>query len=144
MVILFFLRKYPLRLTSIFFFLIPYRPHSHTSYSETLVDVDRTHRDYSSPIDLAEREYRSRVQPNYREEVRIAGSTVDGPRYRHGHKASSRVSDSTVDPPHPVATVIHESTVIDETVEPQSKSEMGYYDDDGKSTKRPLFPKSPL
>jgi hypothetical protein len=129
--------KHPVILEKAFWltFLPSSRPHSHASYSETLVDIDRTHRDYTSPIDAAEREYRSRVQPNYREEVRITGTTVDAPAYRSGHKASSRVSDATVDPPHHVPVYHREATVIDETVEAPtySKSNMGYYDDDGKS-----------
>lgn len=121
-----------LQLTS---FLPSSRPHN--SYSETLVDIDRTHRDYSSPIDAAEREYRSRVQPHYhREEVRVTGTTVDGSSYRPGYKEPSRADHSTVDPPHYHRPAYHrESTVVDETVDAPSQpksNKMGYHDDDGK------------
>ncbi len=93
------------------------RPRSH--HSDSLVEVD-TIRPFSSAIDIAEREYRSRVQPNY-PEASLVGSTVD--------------------PPAPVRSVYREDVKITEdTIEvprrnTARKSRMGYYDEHGKSYK---------
>jgi hypothetical protein len=46
---------------------VRHRPHRHH------------HNHLNSRIDIAERDYRSRFQPNFREEVRIE-TTVDGPK----------------------------------------------------------------
>ncbi|TPX19014.1 uncharacterized protein E0L32_011331 [Thyridium curvatum] len=115
--------------------------HASSSYSETHIETDRHshHRDYSTPIDVAEREYRSRFQPNYREEVHVTGSTVDGPRYPSYHQESaSRVDDTTVDPPTQRPVYHKDVKITEETVEvprysntPRQKSKMGYYDEDG-------------
>ncbi|KAK2075281.1 hypothetical protein P8C59_009420 [Phyllachora maydis] len=70
-----------------------------TSYSESRVEVDSYIRPYSSAIDEVEREYRARVQPAYREQVRIAGSTVDPPSHRPVYKETIRVDETVVDPP---------------------------------------------
>jgi hypothetical protein len=135
------------------------RPQS--SYSETHVEFDKTSRVHSTPIDVAEREYRARFQPNYREEastvdgatrrgpiyketVRI-DETLDTPRYPASfHKTSTVVDETTVDPPSAIRPVHHKDvTIIDETVEIRKvpskhhhhttkSSKMGYYDDEGK------------
>ncbi|KAK1764067.1 hypothetical protein QBC33DRAFT_580571 [Phialemonium atrogriseum] len=128
----------------------------HTTYTETHIDIERPRQDYRSPIDVAESEYRARFQPNYREEVRVTGTTVDAPSYHSGHKQSSRVGETTVDAPHyypryqqssrvdettvdpPHHRPVHRSnatTLVDETTvdAPRySKSRMGYHDDDGQ------------
>ncbi|KAK0655858.1 hypothetical protein B0T16DRAFT_451486 [Cercophora newfieldiana] len=140
-----------------------YREEHHTrpqsSYSESRIEIDRSHRPHNSVIDVAEREYRSRFQPNYRDEVNVVGTTVDGPSYRPAfketvridettvdvprhapiYKESVRVSESTIDPPAP-RSVFHKSDVkfTEETVDAPryatstaQKSKMGYYDEDG-------------
>jgi hypothetical protein len=108
-------------------------------YSTTQIDVElpRHHRHHkekrefvferphhqnnhlNSRIDIAEREYRSRFQPAYREEVRVE-TTVDPPReYRSRFQPTYREGvrvETTVDPPK-------QDIVTDK---------MGYYDEDGK------------
>ena len=130
------------------------RPQS--TYSES--HTDKKHRTANTVIDVAESEYRSRVQPNYRNEFSVVGTTVDAPSHRSSFKASSHVDKYTVDSATP-RPVYHESThvtgttvdtpaprssfhqkvdIVEETVDssryaPQPKqSKMGYYDEDGK------------
>ncbi|KAI1843656.1 hypothetical protein JX265_008514 [Neoarthrinium moseri] len=111
-----------------------------TSYSETFVEVDRQHRPQYSAIDQIERQYRSRYQPSYQEDVRV-GTTVDA----HSSHASRpvydeqvRITETTVDASKPQPSYHKETKVVEETVEyPRSfhsgaqKSRMGYYDEDG-------------
>lgn len=61
-----------------------------------------------SAIDVAESEYRARVQRNFRKDDQVAGTTVDGPGFapslvsRTSNTSSSKASshsDVTVDPP---------------------------------------------
>ncbi|KAJ9155621.1 Woronin body major protein [Pleurostoma richardsiae] len=110
------------------------RPYS--TYSDTRVEVDTTHRPYSSQIDNIEREYRSRVQPSYREEIHV-GSTVDPPSHRPVYEETVRVDQSTVDPPRGLPSYHQDTHITEETVEVpryntyQQKSKMGYYDEDG-------------
>ncbi|AEO65254.1 uncharacterized protein THITE_2086740 [Thermothielavioides terrestris NRRL 8126] len=132
------------------------RPKS--TYSETRIEVDTTHRAHNTAIDVAESEYRSRFQPNYRKEFSVTGSTVDGPGYNPTHKTSTHVDEytvdgprsrpvykesvevtgTTVDPPAPRSTYHEKVDIVEETVEvpryPKAqpkKSKMGYYDEDG-------------
>ncbi|KAK3939446.1 hypothetical protein QBC46DRAFT_364827 [Diplogelasinospora grovesii] len=80
-------------------------PRPRTTYSETHIDIDinKTHRRQNSAIDIAEHEYRSRFQPNYREEASVVGTTIDTPSHRPAHKTYSRetirVDETTVDGP---------------------------------------------
>lgn len=155
------------------------RPHS---THETIVDYDRRPQAYSSPIDVAEREYRARVQPSFQETQKESysyaveaprrhtssysskqahvGSTVEVPvRPAKSYYSSSHVAGTTVDVPKPVRSYSRHTTVVDETVEPrklpshkpsrgtsaeetvetrkyipkQTKSKMGYYDDDASA-----------
>ncbi|KAK5660681.1 hypothetical protein OQA88_12045 [Cercophora sp. LCS_1] len=134
-----------------------HKPHS--SYTESRIELDRSHRPHDSVIDLAEREYRARFQPNYREEGPVSGTTVDAPFHRPAfkesiridettvdtprnlplYKESVRVTESTVDAPRP-RSVFHKSDVkiTEETVDATrytpstvSKAKMGYFDEDG-------------
>ncbi|KAK4116932.1 hypothetical protein N656DRAFT_698898, partial [Canariomyces notabilis] len=112
------------------------RPQS--TYTESRIEIDAQHRPYGSAIDVAESEYRSRVQPNYRKEVHVTGTTVDPPSYRPTYKASTvHVTGSTVDPPAPRSVYHKDVKITEETVEyprstaPSQKSKMGYYDEDG-------------
>ncbi|KAH8886754.1 hypothetical protein GQ53DRAFT_768985 [Thozetella sp. PMI_491] len=109
-----------------------------TTYSESRIEVDRNHRPYDTPIDVAEREYRARFQPNYREEVRVTGTTVDPPSHqRPVFKESVRVDEYTVDASVPRPQFHKETKVVEETIEfpryqnPSQKAKMGYYDEDG-------------
>jgi hypothetical protein len=118
---------------------------------------------------LAEREYRARFQPNYKEEVSYTvdgatrrgpstyketvriDETVDAPRYPSSsfQKTSTVVDETTVDVPAPVRPYREDVTIIDETVEiprkPSRKhhhhhtAKMGYYDDEGESSLCFLF-----
>ncbi|OIW31219.1 hypothetical protein CONLIGDRAFT_700960, partial [Coniochaeta ligniaria NRRL 30616] len=131
------------------------RPRS--SYSETHVEYDTKSRSHHhhNPIDIAEREYRARFQPSYREETRVGTTvdaparrpafketvrieeTVDTPRFQNYQQSASVVDETTVDAPRAPSVYRKDVTVIDETVNyPKKhhhhhKSKMGYYDDDG-------------
>ncbi|KAI0188505.1 hypothetical protein EV127DRAFT_454559 [Xylaria flabelliformis] len=132
-------------------------------YAESSIEVDRHHKPHYSAIDRIEREYRARVQPSvYREETRVAGTTVDTPTYRpqfkdhhtpvtgatidtpsHIPHYADKVSftEETVDSPAPksAAPSYHKDVKItEETIEyprhssAYQKSRMGYYDEDGQ------------
>lgn len=91
-----------------------YREEHHkpqSSYAESRIEIDRSHRPHNTAIDVAEREYRSRFQPNYRDEVKV-GSTVDG--FRSNHKESIHFDETTVDVPAP-RSVFKQSTYVDNT-----------------------------
>ncbi|KAL2074095.1 hypothetical protein VTL71DRAFT_7873 [Oculimacula yallundae] len=148
------------------------RPSKHTS---THIDVELPHRRQhpqatsvyiegpqrrryeGTQIDVAEREYRSRFQPSYREEtrfeatvdppafvpsyreeVRVSGTTVDPPRFQGTQGIAQRshvhISEETVDPPRSQAQRSHVH-VSEETVNPprftRKSDKMGYYDEDG-------------
>ncbi len=92
-------------------------PHSHAhSHFDSRIEVDTTHRQHSSAIDIAEREYRSRIQPNYRDEVDVIRTTVDAPRASSTFHEDIKVTEQTVDFPR----------------RSHHKSKMGYYDENGK------------
>ncbi|KAK3903507.1 hypothetical protein C8A05DRAFT_43264 [Staphylotrichum tortipilum] len=134
-----------------------HRPQS--THYESRVEFDDNHRPHNSVIDVAESEYRSRVQPNYHKEfsVTAASSTVDAPRFgssfqptstvdeftvdasspRSTYTKSAHVTGSTVDVPAPRSTFQNKVSIVEETVDaPRSrsatKSKMGYYDEDGQ------------
>lgn len=113
-----------------------------TTFSESSVDIDVRRDYYDSPIDIAEREYRTRYQPNYREEARtFADSTVDGGHFpQQQQQQSFSVEDSTtVDAPlvQPQgSTFTRKTKVVEDIVEPSTFSraksnKMGYYDEEG-------------
>ncbi|KAG7291782.1 hypothetical protein NEMBOFW57_001802 [Staphylotrichum longicolle] len=132
------------------------RPQS--TYSESRIEFDTKHRPHNSVIDVAESEYRSRVQPNYRKEFSVTGSTVDGSGFRPSFKASTHVDEftvdasaprstykesvhvtgTTVDAPAPRSTYQEKVNIVEETVDAprnasrrKQSSKMGYYDEDG-------------
>jgi hypothetical protein len=80
------------------------------------VNVDFGRRRYpDTEIDVAERQYRSKFQPNYREEV-----------------------DVTIDPPRSQPSIHREYGATEETVDrPRFSSNMGYHDEDGKAASSP-------
>ncbi|TAQ83318.1 hypothetical protein B7494_g8359 [Chlorociboria aeruginascens] len=90
---------------------VPHRRHYDTTEVDIEVDRHRPHHD--SKIDIVEREYRSRFQPNYREEIRVGGTTVDPPRFQPSQREHIRVTEETIDPPR------------------FQSNKMGYYDEDG-------------
>lgn len=98
--------------------LLPHRPHlsdilpHHRPRYDTEVDIkveqprrrqpqQQQQPQYETEIDINEREYRSRFQPRYREEVRVNQTTVNPPpRYAQSTiREDIRVNQSTVDPP---------------------------------------------
>ncbi|KAL2158446.1 hypothetical protein VTH06DRAFT_4494 [Thermothelomyces fergusii] len=118
------------------------RHRPHTTYSETRIEVDTEHHSHNSVIDVAESEYRARIQPNYRKEPSVVGSTVDGSTFSHSSKASSiasshtdvytvdfphhhrpvhkelvHVTGTTVDPPAPRSTYHEKVNIVEETVD---------------------------
>ncbi|OAA46965.1 woronin body major protein [Metarhizium rileyi] len=106
-----------------------FRP-GRTEYTDTRIEIDTHQRPYSSPIDVAEREYRERYRPVYH-------TTVDVPSRPQYQTEDVRVNEYTVEE-RPVKAPLHQQVKFsDETVEParfsqaQQKSNMGYYDEDG-------------
>ncbi|EFY85599.1 woronin body major protein [Metarhizium acridum CQMa 102] len=106
-----------------------FRP-GRTEYTDTRIEIDTHQRPYSSPIDVAEREYRERFRPVYH-------TTVDAPTRPQYQTEDVRVNQYTVEE-RPVQTSVHQQVKFsEETVEParfsqaQQKSKMGYYDEDG-------------
>ncbi|KAI0388958.1 hypothetical protein F5Y17DRAFT_473808 [Xylariaceae sp. FL0594] len=129
-----------------------------STFSESSVEVDRHHKPHYSPIDRIEREYRARVQPSvYKDEFRVAGTTVDTPTHRphfqenisvtgttidtpvHRPHFTEKVSvtEETIDTPKAVPSYRKDVKITEETVEyprhssAYQKSRMGYYDEDG-------------
>lgn len=74
------------------------------------IDLGRRSQYQESELDVTERQYRSRFQPNYREEVNV---TVDAPRSQPSVHQEYRDTEETVDAP-------------------RFSDKMGYYDEDGK------------
>ncbi|KAG7101610.1 Woronin body major protein like [Verticillium longisporum] len=106
-----------------------HRPQRH-DFSESYVEVDRTHQHYDTPLDCIEREYRERCQPrNSREEV----NNCDRP---------GRIinAEYTVEPARTHRPSFRETAreKVKYTVEGaarrfrETKAKMGYYDDDGR------------
>merc|ERR1711977_226878 len=93
---------------------LPHRRHHH---HDTTVHIEgpQRRRYEGTQIDVAEREYRSRFQPSYREETRFE-ATVDPPRFQ-AQRSHVHVSEETVDPPR----------------FSRKSNKMGYYDEDGGS-----------
>lgn len=134
---------------------LPHRRHHH---HDTTVHIEgpQRRRYEGTQIDVAEREYRSRFQPSYREEtrfeatvdppsfqpqqyreeVRVSGTTVDPPHFSGPQREQVRFTEETVDPPRFQAQRSHVH-VSEETVDPprfsRKSNKMGYYDEDGKS-----------
>ena len=106
------------------------RPQGTTEYTDTRIEVDRHqhHHHHSTPIDVAEREYRQRYRPVYHEgyehsKAIVNEETVDG---ASGFQQQQPYFKETI-------------KVTEETVEPSRHHhhhhhhpKMGYYDDDGK------------
>ncbi|SPN99826.1 uncharacterized protein DNG_02678 [Cephalotrichum gorgonifer] len=109
-----------------------YRP-SHADFAETRVEVDKhsQHLFASTPVDVAEREYRSRVQPSF------YNTTVDGAQYRPVQQTTTtRVEEFAVDASRPSRICSEDRSYVNNTTVEASrvsapKSKMGYYDDDG-------------
>ncbi|KAI1635832.1 hypothetical protein F4809DRAFT_663497 [Biscogniauxia mediterranea] len=121
-----------------------HRPQS--SHSETIIKFDHHHhKDHHhqhkapypeySPIDEIEREYRSRVQPAYKED------TTDYPVRRPSPSYSEKFesTETTVDSPKIVPVPHQDTAIVEEIIEyprhrrssSKSKPRMGYYDDAG-------------
>ncbi|TGJ82635.1 hypothetical protein E0Z10_g6124 [Xylaria hypoxylon] len=135
-----------------------YQPqYAPSSYTESSVEVDYQHKPHYSAIDHIEREYRARIQPSYREEVHVTGTTVETPSHRpqfgdhvtvtgatvdtpsHIPHYAGKVSftEETIDTPKATPSYHKDIKVTEETVEyprhssAYQKSKMGYYDEDG-------------
>ncbi|QPG96172.1 hypothetical protein C2857_003424 [Epichloe festucae Fl1] len=101
-----------------------------TEYTDTRIEIDNRTGPYSSPIDIAEREYRERFRPAY-------STTVDASRPQY-HTEDIRFNEHTVEGrPHLQSSVKEEVNFTEETVQParftraEQKANMGYYDEDG-------------
>merc|ERR1711977_721062 len=115
---------------------LPHRRHHH---HDTTVHIEgpQRRRYEGTQIDVAEREYRSRFQPSYREETRFE-ATVDPPSFQpQQYREEVRVSGTTVDPPHFSGPQREQVRFTEETVDPprfsRKSNKMGYYDEDGGS-----------
>ncbi|KAG9258731.1 woronin body major protein [Emericellopsis atlantica] len=108
-----------------------------TNYTNTHIEVDAAApaaaQAFTSPIDVAERQYRERyTRPQF-------NVTVDGPgRATYQSGTTTNVNNFTVDARVPgSAPKVDSKFISDETVEParystaHQKSKMGYYDEDG-------------
>lgn len=92
-------------------FTSPFQPRFREEYTESHIDTDRIHRPYSSPIDLAERQYRERFRPS-------SGFTVESSRSVYQEPQSSKPFTETVEPP--VFSIY------------EQKAKMGYHDNEGQ------------
>lgn len=106
-----------------------YRP-GRTEYTDTRIEIDNRTGPYTSPIDIAEREYRERFRPAY-------STTVDASRPQY-HTEDIRFNEHTVEGrPHLQSSVKEEVHFTEETAQParftraEQKANMGYYDEDG-------------
>ncbi|EKD14263.1 woronin body major protein [Drepanopeziza brunnea f. sp. 'multigermtubi' MB_m1] len=109
---------------------LPHRPHFRRQHNQhthdTTVHIEgpqpQRRRYQGTEIDIAERAYRARYQPSYREDERVNVTTVDPPPFQPGssYQQEIRVSGSTVDPPRFQAQPpLHTQTrVSQETVDP--------------------------
>ncbi|KAI9046848.1 hypothetical protein LZ554_008928 [Drepanopeziza brunnea f. sp. 'monogermtubi'] len=109
---------------------LPHRPHFRRQHNQhthdTTVHIEgpqpQRRRYEGTEIDIAERAYRARYQPSYREDERVNATTVDPPPFQPGssYQQEIRVSGSTVDPPRFQAQPqSHTQTrVSQETVDP--------------------------
>lgn len=101
------------------------RPHTHTEYTDTYVEIDRHPHHYSTPIDVAEREYRARFRPAH-EEVHLRPGyknyvyeeTVNGQAASPVFKETVKVTEETIDPPNPNLA--------------EQRAKMGYHDEEGE------------
>ncbi|KAK8070985.1 hypothetical protein PG997_011188 [Apiospora hydei] len=108
----------------------PSRPTSTPTYSahdDSYDVVDHQHRPQHSPIDVIEREYRSRSHPVYKEDIRVE-TTVDAascpPPSRHSHSRPVYQEEikveSTLEPHHHhhhTPTRFQDTKVVEETVQ---------------------------
>lgn len=108
-----------------------------TTFSETTVDYESRRTTHDSAIDVAEREYRTRYQPNYREEARTSyDTTVDSGRFAEQPQQSSYQDNTTVDASfvRPQGSSFTKTKVTEEIIEPSTTSrksnKMGYYDEE--------------
>ncbi|KAI0124700.1 hypothetical protein BJ170DRAFT_597557 [Xylariales sp. AK1849] len=114
-----------------------FRPAPTPAYSETHVEVDHHHRPQYSAVDQIEREYRSRYQPSYKEDVHVTETTIDPPHSRPFYDEKVRVTETTIDEHKPTPSYHKETRFTEETVEyprhnpTTQKSRMGYYDESG-------------
>lgn len=108
-------------------------------YTETQVKVDSSRR-FSSPIDVAEREYRERFRPQQQQPQASTGlELVPVRRPRHEKANSNNTNDFTVDERTVIARPkFREEIKITEEIRESSpahseqSAKMGYFDDEGK------------
>ncbi|KAG5930928.1 hypothetical protein E4U53_002042 [Claviceps sorghi] len=105
----------------------PARP----EHTDTRIDIDYRTGPHTSPIDVAEREYRERIRPSY-------STTVDPASRPQYQTEDARVNEYTVESqPHLQSSIKEEVHLTEEIVQParfssaEQKANMGYYDEDG-------------
>ncbi|EFX01958.1 woronin body major protein [Grosmannia clavigera kw1407] len=110
------------------------------TFSDTTVAVRRDL--YTSPIDAAERQYRSRYQPNYNEDVR--SHTNPAAEFEHSGRTHSPRRSHAVETVTTVDTPIRTSAshtelaltkFVDTKVVKPKTAKMGYYDEDTEHQK---------
>ncbi|KAK6580431.1 hypothetical protein PZA11_007453 [Diplocarpon coronariae] len=117
--------------------------HDHTTSVHIQPAGPQRRRYEGTQIDIAEREYRSRFQPSYREESRV-GTTVDAPRFQaSSYKDEVRVSGSTVDAPRFQPSAYQENVrVSGSTVDPPRFQPSSYQEEvrvSGSTVDAPRF-----
>ena len=113
---------------------LPHLPRHYETDSETVIELPHHRRlKHDSEIDIAERSYRSRFQPSYREEIRVNESTVDAPRSRPSLREEIRVDEVTIDPPRLAEPPKEKFYATEEIVEPGQfqSNKMAIYDEEG-------------
>ncbi len=118
----------------------PSEPRS--EYTETHINVDVA-KPFTSPVDVAERQFRQRLHPQYESTVDAAATTC---HRHHQHTGNTYVNEFTVDNRVPSGPKYnHNVKVSQDTVEPirysraDQKARMGYYDEDGKFVSSPII-----
>ncbi|RFU72959.1 woronin body major [Trichoderma arundinaceum] len=106
-------------------------------YTETQVKVDSSRR-FSSPIDVAEREYRERFRPQQPPQSSTGLELVPVRRPRHQSEKASKVNEFTVDERTTIARPnFREEIKITEEIREhtpypsEQSAKMGYYDEEG-------------
>ncbi|KAI6710957.1 hypothetical protein JHW43_006523, partial [Diplocarpon mali] len=117
--------------------------HDHTTSVHIQPAGPQRRRYEGTQIDIAEREYRSRFQPSYREESRV-GTTVDAPRFQaSSYQDEVRVSGSTVDAPRFQPSAYQENVrVSGSTVDPPRFQPSSYQEEvrvSGSTVDAPRF-----
>jgi len=108
-----------------------------------VIELPHHHRlKHDTEIDIAERSYRSRFQPSYREEIQVNKTTVDAPRSRPSFREDIRVNETAVESLRLSEPSKEKFHVTEEVVQPGKfqSNKMAVYDEEGVSSKVTSYP----